>query len=310
MPVIGSRLRELRQSRGIPLESIYERTRIPIETLRLLEDNQFSALPKVYVQSFLKSYCRELGIREPALTTLVQHFDRDDVVNSYFTPPAKTTADIRQEGLPPPSIPDDPQDPSFSGLPTEGETIQAGSAEKWFHKYKWVIAASFAALVGLFFIIDVFLGDDLKTEPPVAALDFNQVVRSVEQTTVPADSASVKTGMKVIPAQKPPDTLPKPVIRPVPVSRLIHPDSLLAVPLRIVSGQDSTWIALLVDGQKAVAWTMPPNQSITRTGKQFSLTLGRVQHTKVYLNGVQLTLPVAEGSLMNWVINGPMKKAQ
>ncbi|NUQ80511.1 MAG: helix-turn-helix domain-containing protein [Bacteroidetes bacterium] len=310
MAVIGSRLRELRQSRGIPLESIYERTRIPLETLRLLEDNQFSALPKVYVQSFLKSYCRELGIREPALTTLVQHYDRDDVVNSYFNP--QTVTDVREthpETQPVP-VPDDRETPFRSDLPTEGETIQAGSAEKWFHKYKWVIAASFAALVGLFFIIDVFLGDDLKPEPPVAALDFNQVVRAVEQTPVTADSVVPRPVSAIRTSQKPADTLAKPVNRPLPAVRPISMDSLVSVPLRIVSGQDSTWIALTVDGQKAVAWTMPPNQTLTRTGRQFSLTLGRVQHTKVFLNGAQLTLPVTEGSMMNWVINGPVKKAQ
>lgn len=63
MRELGEYLRQIRQSKGIPLEEVALNTRINIGYLRALEDGNFDALPaEVYVIGFLKSYAEFMGI--------------------------------------------------------------------------------------------------------------------------------------------------------------------------------------------------------------------------------------------------------
>ena len=54
-------LKELRKERGIDLEEIHSRTKISVDTLKAIEDGQFSQLPHTYTRLFVRAYALEIG---------------------------------------------------------------------------------------------------------------------------------------------------------------------------------------------------------------------------------------------------------
>jgi cytoskeleton protein RodZ len=63
---LGTDLRNARERARISLPELFARTRIPIRTLRAIEENDFSAVPAgIFVRSYIRQYAREVGI-DPA----------------------------------------------------------------------------------------------------------------------------------------------------------------------------------------------------------------------------------------------------
>ena len=68
---IGSIIKKNRKAQGKTLEEINEQTKISLEHLELLEKNDYTFLPEMYVKSFIKNYALALGL------------DGDDLVVRY-----------------------------------------------------------------------------------------------------------------------------------------------------------------------------------------------------------------------------------
>ncbi|HET7079523.1 MAG TPA: RodZ domain-containing protein [Chloroflexia bacterium] len=63
MPGPGEMLRQAREARGLPLAAAAQETRIRIEYLTAIEDNDFASLPgDVYTRGFLRNYSTFLGL--------------------------------------------------------------------------------------------------------------------------------------------------------------------------------------------------------------------------------------------------------
>ena len=63
---LGTELRNARERARISLPELFARTRIPIRTLRAIEENNFSAVPAgIFVRSYIRQYAREVGV-DPA----------------------------------------------------------------------------------------------------------------------------------------------------------------------------------------------------------------------------------------------------
>jgi cytoskeletal protein RodZ len=59
---VGSLLRRLRENRGLTQEAVSLETRIPVISIRKIEDNRFVELPgEVFVRGFLRAYARAVG---------------------------------------------------------------------------------------------------------------------------------------------------------------------------------------------------------------------------------------------------------
>jgi cytoskeletal protein RodZ len=68
MDDLGARLKQARESRGIPLSDIATRTKISVTALEALERNDLSRLPGgIFGRAFVRSYAAELGL-EPDKT--------------------------------------------------------------------------------------------------------------------------------------------------------------------------------------------------------------------------------------------------
>ncbi|MDD5130832.1 MAG: helix-turn-helix domain-containing protein [Candidatus Omnitrophica bacterium] len=58
----GSRLKKIRQERGLSLEDIQKKTRIHLNVLRAIEGDSISNLSPIYLKGFIKIYCGCLGL--------------------------------------------------------------------------------------------------------------------------------------------------------------------------------------------------------------------------------------------------------
>lgn len=59
---VGALLRKLREARGLTQEAVSMETRIPVVSIRKIEENRFAELPgEVFVRGFLRAYARAVG---------------------------------------------------------------------------------------------------------------------------------------------------------------------------------------------------------------------------------------------------------
>ncbi|MGC9323414.1 MAG: helix-turn-helix domain-containing protein [Desulfomonilia bacterium] len=70
---LGEYFRREREEKGLDLKEIEERTKIPAQTLRFLEDDQIDMLPpKVFLRGFLQVISREFDFNEEELLTRLE----------------------------------------------------------------------------------------------------------------------------------------------------------------------------------------------------------------------------------------------
>jgi cytoskeletal protein RodZ len=81
-------LRRSREQRGYTLEAIATRTKIPLNSLNLIEEDRFEDLPgDIFVRGFLKSYCQALSMEDAS------------VLEAYFEQTGNTD-DVRTSSMP------------------------------------------------------------------------------------------------------------------------------------------------------------------------------------------------------------------
>lgn len=63
MADLGTDLRQARERAGFSLSDLAARTKIPLNSLRAIEQNDFAKVPPgIFVRSFIRSYAREVGV--------------------------------------------------------------------------------------------------------------------------------------------------------------------------------------------------------------------------------------------------------
>ncbi|MCX5669205.1 MAG: DUF4115 domain-containing protein [Candidatus Omnitrophica bacterium] len=58
----GSRLKKIRQERGLGLEDVQKKTKVHLNVLRAIEGDSISNLSPIYLKGFIKIYCSYLGL--------------------------------------------------------------------------------------------------------------------------------------------------------------------------------------------------------------------------------------------------------
>jgi cytoskeletal protein RodZ len=80
----GAKLKKIRLERGISLEEVHKRTKIQLNILKAIEGESLTSLSPVYLKSFLKIYCKFLGV-EP-----------QEFVKEYSEPQPKTKTQVER----------------------------------------------------------------------------------------------------------------------------------------------------------------------------------------------------------------------
>lgn len=84
MATLGEELKAARESKGLTLRQIAEKTRISMSFLAALEADDYSSIPgEVFVTGFLRSYSRELGIPEKDILAKYRQLNPPPAEPSY-----------------------------------------------------------------------------------------------------------------------------------------------------------------------------------------------------------------------------------
>jgi cytoskeletal protein RodZ len=86
-------LRESRERSGVSLEQIAERTKISMQFLRAIEQEDFGRLPGgIFRTSYLRQYAAAIGLDEGQLLAQYAELSSPETVARTYTPPAPTLA--------------------------------------------------------------------------------------------------------------------------------------------------------------------------------------------------------------------------
>lgn len=88
----GARLKKLRLEKGLSLEEVQKKTRIHLNILNAIEGEGLTNLSSVYLKSFLKIYCKFLGV------------DPNDYISGYKESAARQSANAALSKEPPAAI--------------------------------------------------------------------------------------------------------------------------------------------------------------------------------------------------------------
>jgi cytoskeletal protein RodZ len=80
----GQVLRDLREAKGMTLDEVAAKTKVPLQSLALIEEDDFARLPPdVYTTIYLKAYCKFFGIEAGPI---VAHFRDQRAAHERKTP--------------------------------------------------------------------------------------------------------------------------------------------------------------------------------------------------------------------------------
>ncbi len=162
----GERLREARESQGLSLAEVAERTRVPIRHLEGIETSNFASLPSpTYAVGFAKAYARAVGVDEVLIGREIR--DHRDVT--------RTTPQYQ---------PYDASDPKR--LPPRGLAI-AGA----------LLAVIALVGLGLFYGTTLFQGGD-NVSPPIAVQKVEPAPAAAPPPTSPATGQVVLTATDLV----------------------------------------------------------------------------------------------------------------
>src|SRR5687768_4042731 len=89
---LGTDLKIARERAGLSLSELAARTRIPLRSLRAIEENDFAAIPPgIFVRSFIRNYAREVGV-DPA-EAIAQYRSMTEPVVVPDDPPSTEVVD-------------------------------------------------------------------------------------------------------------------------------------------------------------------------------------------------------------------------
>lgn len=72
MESAGAKLKKIRLEKGISLEDVHKKTRIHLNILKAIEEDNFVGQSPVYIKGFLKIYCNFLGVNPEGFLTEVK----------------------------------------------------------------------------------------------------------------------------------------------------------------------------------------------------------------------------------------------
>lgn len=73
MDSIGAKLRQARKAKNLTLEDVYQKTKIHLNTLKALEEDNFKSIGPSYVKGFLRLYAKFLGLNSNEIMGLYEN---------------------------------------------------------------------------------------------------------------------------------------------------------------------------------------------------------------------------------------------
>ncbi len=256
MGTLGEDLKAARESKGITLREISERTRISVTFLKAIEEEDYSVIPgDVFVTGFLRTYAKELGLKEKEI--LARYKDT--------RPP--------QEEQTAPQQPEKPQKTQHMARPSV-VSFRRGEKEKGFPLGLIILGGLVLAAIPA--IISLYLTKGKPTAPPVPPVAQVAPVKKPMSSATTAFKQATSFKSRTTAAAKPKPPSPTPAQAPA-----------AAGPLKIkLTATENTWYAVRKDNGRKESAILNRGETATFDAKdRIVLDLGNAGGVKVDFNG-------------------------
>ena len=266
MGTLGEDLKAARENKGLSLKEISERTRISINFLRALEEDNYSAIPgDVFVTGFLRSYAKEVGLKEKEVLARYRE----------IRPP--------QEELAAPQHPEKAQKAQHKPRPSVVSFRKGGERkEKGFPLWMIIVGGLIVAAIPA--LLSLYLTKGKVTPPSQPPAQVAPVIKPMAPATTAFKHA---TTMKQATAFKPRTTAaakPKPAATPTPAP------APQAGPLTLkLTATEDTWYSVKADSGNRKSAILKKDETASFEAKdRLVLDLGNAGGVKVEFNGKAL----------------------
>jgi cytoskeleton protein RodZ len=284
-----SKLKEIREARGLSLKSIFETTRVGLVNLTAVENGEFNRLPPpVYARNFIRKYAQAVGIDEKPI------LDRYDSHLASMEPPQEET-EVREP------------------WPETGR------------RHRFLVRSLVAVIAAGVLVFAIFLYDQGGKPPSPApvvesASPAQAVVPDPAQTTAvpsaPAQTAAVAnnptqaTAVPSVPAQTaavpsaPAQiTASKPVPAPAPApaaASILPPASSGKTYHLVIEARELTWIRIAEDQGPSHQILLKPGEKVERTASDyFQLDIGNAGGINLSFQGKPLGSIGTQGQVVH-----------
>ena len=243
-------LKEARIRKGIRLEDIAERTRLPLKYLQAIEEGRIEELPPGYNRIFFKRYLKEIGED-------TEEIWRD--FNLFFGAPEETTSQAPETQEETPSHEEPPPEPPTA--PPPGNFKGNINLDKWY-RYFWVgVTVLLIGIVGYFAYKQyVFMKNAHFEVKEITVSDFIEELQAQDSLLTPQLSGNT-------------------------ISRSQQAGAV-TVELRALQ---RTWIREIRDTRDTTDYIMPPGlKRKIEAAQSVQLVLGRADGVDIWLNGKDL----------------------
>ncbi len=246
-------LKNRREERGISIEEIHRRSRLPVKYLQAIEDGQMESLPPGYERIYLRRYARELGL------------DEEEVIHDYDLlsgrlTPATAAREAANESRAEP-------EPDRSPEPRQRVYREPSFWENWnwdrIHKIFWISLATVVVLGGAYFTFQQYVLEQNQNDLNIREITLSELMEQTGQANtaaaVPAEAAK----------PDPPATSPSAAPR-------------VSVTLLCI---DSTWVREVRDQTDTTEYILTPGlRRTSRAVNRISMLLGRADGVQVWVN--------------------------
>ncbi len=251
-------LRRKREEKGITLQELHRRTRLPLAFLEAIENGEMEQIPRGYEKIYLRRYAREVGLDPDEVTR-----DYDLITGQLVVPPEEETAP--GDALPPPA--------GTTGASPTPRGKRASLAERWkqqlekldldrWYKVFWAgFATLILAVVGFFTYQQYQFEKGNRIE--IREITISEMINELQKQ----------------------DSLLTPQLSGNTILRSPGP-SRLVVALKAIQ---RTWVREIRDHQDTTEYILPAGiQRRIEARDQVKLMLGRADGVEIWLNNRKL----------------------
>ncbi len=243
-------LKQEREKRGITLQELHERTRLPLRILQAIEAGDLQKLPTGYDRLYIRRYAKEIGLNP------------DEVARDFdlFTGKKSPALQSTSNAITTPSPPDTTAPPSAHK--TTGRVGQTLSEINWDFWYRtlWGVGIVILLVIIGYFSYQQY-SQVTRQQVEIQEISVPELFQELQsQAAIAAEKAVAKTS----------HTTPAPTFT------------------IILKGKARTWIREIRDGD-TTEYILPRGLNRTIEARErVKFTIGRADGVEIFLNGVSL----------------------
>lgn len=255
-------LKKKRLAKGVSLDEIHQKTRLPLQYLKAIEAGEMNKLPDAYARMYLRRYAKEIGVNPEEVV-------RDyDVLTGRLSPPdsnvfkkeaepkspLKKLVDIESLGA----------SQSLNNVREQLDEVNLDRASNVF----WAALGAVLLIIAVFFVYQQYISENPDNSPEIREITIDELLNNDAP-----DSNTVTTGDSIEPST--------PVIS--------TSASSFEVELRC---NERVWVREVREGKDTTEYILTTGLRRTAKGlNRLDFLIGRADAVEIWFNGTNLGHP-------------------